>query len=117
MTREKQAATSLARSFHENDRASFATLSVHASVRQRANENLNINIRSLVKRTRQHTDANYQHAIAARQRDETSWLLVRVLRFLTPRMSRSDLADLYANLQMMDADDLRSFAQQFGWKP
>jgi hypothetical protein len=39
------------------------------------------------------------------------------MRFLTPRMSRSDLADLYANLQKMEPDELRSFAEQFGWRP
>ena len=87
-----------------------------ASERQQANENLNISIRSLVKRTRQRTDANYQRAVAARQRDETAWLLVRVMRFLTPKFSRSDLADLYENLQRMDADELSRFARQYGWR-
>lgn len=114
LTRQKREFTSIARSF--NDRASFARLSVHAGVRQQANENLNINIRSLVKRTRQRTDVNYQHAIAARQSDETAWLLVRVMRYLTPMFSRSDLADLYAAMQQMDADDLSRFAKQYGWQ-
>ena len=114
LTRKNGGPLSLARSL--NDRASFAKLSVKASERQQANENLNISIRSLVKRTRQRTDVNYQHAIAARQRDETAWLLVRVMRYLTPMFSRSDLADLYAALQQMDADELQSFAKQYGWQ-
>lgn len=116
LTIQKRASLSLARSFAiANDRASFARLSVDAGVRQQANEILNISIRSLVKRTRQRTDVNYQRAIAARQSDETGWLLVRVMRFLTPKFSRSDLADLYAALQQMDADELDSFARQYGW--
>ena len=55
--------------------------------------------------------------MASRQADETGWLLVRVLRFLTPRFSRSDLADLYTKLQNMDEHELQSFAQRLGWKP
>lgn len=114
LTRQKRESHSIARSL--NDRASFARLSVDAGVRQQANEILDISIRSLVKRTRQRTDVNYQRAIAARQRDETGWLLVRVMRYLTPMFSRSDLADLYAALQQMDADELECFARQYGWR-
>lgn len=55
--------------------------------------------------------------MASRQADEDSWLLVRVVRYLTPRLSRSNLADLYTQLQNMDEHELSSFAQKYGWKP
>lgn len=115
LTIQKRASLSLARSSH--DRASFARLSVKASVRQQATkESIDKSIGCLVQRARESTHAGYQQAKAARQRDETSWLLVRVMRYLTPKFSRSDLANLYAALQQMDADELERFARQYGWR-
>jgi hypothetical protein len=115
LTIQKREPLSLARS--SNDRASFARLSVDAGVRQQATKkSIDKSIGCLVQRTRESTHAGYQHAKAARQSDETAWLLVRVMRYLTPMYSRSDLADLYAALQQMDADDLSRFAKQYGWR-
>ena len=111
LTGKKRAGTSLARSSVCDDRAHFASLAQASS--QAPKESIVSTIQRLAKRT----NPAYRNAIAARQSDETSWLLVRILRHLTPRMSRSDLADLYANLQKMEPDELRSFAEQFGWRP
>lgn len=111
MTGKKRAGTSLARSSLADDRAHFASLAQASS--QAPKESIDLTIQRLAKRT----NPAYRAAIDSRQADETSWLLVRVMRFLTPRMSRSDLADLYANLQKMEPDELRSFAEQFGWRP
>ena len=111
MTGKKRAGTSLARSSLCDDRAHFASLAQARSTAPK--ESIDLTVQRLAKRT----NPAYRNAIAARQSDETSWLLVRILRYLTPRMSRSDLADLYQQLQMMEPDELRSFAEQFGWRP
>ena len=115
LTSKIDGGTSLARSSWIADRAFYADLErqeVEAS-RRATKESLDKTVQRTVKRL----NPNYRDAMASRQADETGWLLVRVLRFLTPRFSRSDLADLYTKLQNMDEHELQSFAQRLGWKP
>ena len=91
----------------------FLELGANIVIASRKQESLDKTVQRTVKRL----NPNYRDAMASRQADETGWLLVRVLRFLTPRFSRSDLADLYTKLQNMDEHELQSFAQRLGWKP
>ena len=91
----------------------FLELGANIVIASRKQESLDKTVQRTVKRL----NPNYRDAMASRQADETGWLLVRVLRFLTPRFSRSDLADVYTKLQNMDEHELQSFAQRLGWKP
>jgi len=111
LTRKNERPTSLARSLY--DRAYFASMSVKSPQHKQATkESIDLTIQRLAKRT----SYNYRQAIARRQADESGELLVRVMRYLTPRLSRSNLADVYAALLEMDDDDLSRFARQYGWQ-
>ena len=113
LTTKNDAPTSLARRSLEDLRTHFASLSVKS---QRNTQATKRSIDKTVQRLAKRTNSNYRAAIDRRQVDETGELLVRVLSFLRPKFSRSDFADLHTHLLNMDADELSSFAQRFGWR-
>ena len=115
LTAKNDRPTSLARASWLEARAYYETLEkLEADASSLATKNT---IDKTVQRLAKRVNPNYRDAIASRQADEDSWLLVRVVRYLTPRLSRSNLADLYTQLQNMDERELSSFAQKYGWEP
>ena len=115
LTAKNDRRTSLARASWREARAHYAKLEkLEADASSLATkESIDKTVQRLAKRT----NVGYRDAMASRQADEDSWLLGRVVRYLTPRLSRSNLADLYTQLQNMDERELSSFAQKYGWKP
>ena len=115
LTAKNDRRTSLARASWLEARAYYETLEkLEADASSLATKNT---IDKTVQRLAKRVNPNYRDAIASRQADEDSWLLVRVVRYLTPRLSRSNLADLYTQLQNMDEHELSSFARRYGWEP
>ena len=115
LTAKNDRPTSLARASWLEARAYYETLEkLEADASSLATKNT---IDKTVQRLAKRVNPNYRDAIASRQADEDSWLLVRVVRYLTPRLSRSNLADLYTQLQNMDEHELSSFARRYGWEP
>jgi hypothetical protein len=115
LTAKNDRPTSLARASWLEARAHYEKLEkLEADASSLATKNT---IDKTVQRLAKRTNVGYRDAMASRQADEDSWLLVRVLRYLTPRFSRSNLADLYTQLQNMDEHELSSFAQRYGWEP
>ena len=115
LTAKNDRPTSLARASWLEARAHYAKLEkLEADASSLATkESLDKTVQRLAKRT----NVGYRDAMASRQADEDGWLLVRVVRYLTPRLSNSNLADLYTQLQNMDEHELSSFAQKYGWEP
>ena len=115
LTSKTDPPTRLARASWLEARAYYETLEkLEADASSLATKNT---IDKTVQRLAKRVNPNYRDAIASRQADEDSWLLVRVVRYLTPRLSRSNLADLYTQLQNMDEHELSSFARRYGWEP
>ena len=59
---------------------------------------------------------SYQVAIAARKRDRTSWLLVRILRNAQGSMSADRFKDFADSIQRLSPSELKEFCERYGWR-